>query len=196
MSDDESTQTARLLRRMSDGDTSAADELLPIVYDELHRIAQRLMGRQPTGHTLQPTALIHEAFVKLAGVQESDWEGRVHFLQVSAQAMRSVLIDHARAEATLKRSGKRREVTLYDGYASTENQAGAEQVLAVHEGVEALSAIDAQVASIVELRFFGGFTHEEIAEILGTSLRSVERGWKFARAWLRTHFDPSDGGEP
>lgn len=191
MFDEQPNQTAHLLRRMSDGDSDAAGELLPIVYDELHRIADRLMGRERAGHTLQPTALIHEAFVKLAGARENGWEGRGHFLRVAARAMRSVLIDHARAEATQKRSGKRRSVTLHDHYAETGGE--AEQVLAVHEGIEALNAIDEQLAQIVELRFFGGFGHEEIAQILGTSLRSVERGWQFARAWLKQHFEDRDG---
>ena len=104
--------------------------------------------------------------------------------------MRSVLVDHVRAQATHKRSGKRRSVTLHDDFVSTGNE--AEQVLAVHEGLEALSAIHEQVANIVELRFFGGFTHKEIAEIIGTPLRTVERGWQFARAWLRQHFDESE----
>jgi RNA polymerase sigma factor (TIGR02999 family) len=177
---------------MSKGDAGAADELLPIVYDELHRIADRLMNNQPVGHTLQPTALIHEAFMKLAGGErEDDWEGRTHFLRVAARAMRSVLVDHVRANATHKRAGKHRAITLNDDCISNENE--AEKVLAVHEGLEALSAGYPQEASIVELRFFGGFTHKEIADILGTPLRSVERSWQFARAWLRQHFDASDG---
>ena len=115
VSDDESKQTAVLLRRMSAGDVDAADELLSIVYDELHRIADRLMRSQRSDHTLQPTALIHEAFVKLAGGEREDrWEGRAHFLRVAARAMRSVLVDHVRAQATHKRSGKSRAVTFHD----------------------------------------------------------------------------------
>ena len=172
---------------MSDGDAVAADELLPIVYDELHHIADRLMGREQVGHTLQPTALIHEAFVKLSGPREDDWEGRVHFLRVAARAMRSVLIDHARAESAKKRSGKKRSVTLQEQFAVTSED--TEQVLIVHEGIEALSAVDVQLASIVELRFFGGFSNPEIAKILDMSLRSVERSWQFARAWLKQHFE-------
>ena len=192
MPDDETKQTASLLRRMSAGDAKAADELLPIVYDELHRIADRLMGSDLGGHTLQPTALIHEAFIKLAGGADGDgWDGRVHFLRVAARAMRSVLIDHVRAKATEKRSGRGCAVTLHDDFASTGDQ--AEQVLAVHEGLEALSAMDEKLANIVELRFFGGFTHEDIAEIHDISVRSVARSWQFARAWLRRHFDASEG---
>ncbi len=187
MPGEESNQTVHLLRRMSDGDANAADELMPIVYDELHRIADRLMGREPAGHTLQPTALINEAFFKLSGPREDEWEGRVHFLRVAARAMRSVLIDHARAESAQKRSGKKRAVTLHEQSAAMTDD--TEQVLAVHEGIESLSVIDEQLANIVELRFFGGFSNKEISEILDMSLRSVERGWQFARAWLKRHFE-------
>lgn len=191
MPHEEPKPTVSLLRRMSAGDAKAADELLPIVYDELHRIADRLMGGDRAGNTLQPTALIHEAFIKLAGGANVDgWDGRVHFLRVAARAMRSVLIDHVRARATEKRSGGRRAITLHDDFASTGDE--AEQALAVHEGLEALSAVDEKLAHIVELRFFGGFTHKDIAEILHTPVRSVERSWQFARAWLRQHFDASE----
>jgi RNA polymerase sigma factor (TIGR02999 family) len=193
VSEDETKQTAVLLSRMSAGDAGAADELMSIVYDELHRIADRLMSSQPDGHTLQPTALIHEAFVKLAGGErKDDWKGRVHFLRVAARAMRSVLVDHVRAQATHKRSGKRRGITLHEDRVSIGDDAA--KVLAVHEGLAALSAIHEQEASIVELRFFGGFTYKEIAEIVDTPLRSVERSWQFARAWLRRHFEENGSG--
>lgn len=179
---------------MSEGDADAADELLPIVYDELHRIADRLMGKERAGHTLQPTALIHEAFVKLVHAREDGWDGRSHFMRVAARAMRSVLIDHARAQMTQKRGGGRRVVTLHDEQAFGADQAA--QVLAVHEGIDALGAIDKQLASIVELRFFGGFSHQEIAELIDTSLRSIERGWRFARAWLEQYLSEGDEVHP
>lgn len=187
MPEEQPSETVHLLRRMSAGDAGAADELLPIVYGELHRIADRLMGRERVDHTLQPTALIHEAFVRLSGPRQDEWEGRVHFLRVAARAMRSVLIDHARAESAQKRAGKRGSLPLDEHFATMTDD--TEQVLVVHEGIEALAAIDGQVASIVELRFFGGFGNAEIADILGAPLRSVERGWQFARAWLRQHFE-------
>jgi RNA polymerase sigma-70 factor (ECF subfamily) len=171
---------------MSDGDGGAADELLPVVYDELHRIADRLMGRERVGHTLQPTALINEAFVRLSGARAGDWEGREHFLRVAARAMRSVLTDHARAASARKRKGSRDAVTLNEQIVSAGED--SEQVLLVHEGIELLAEIDAQLSSIVELRFFGGLSNRETAEVLGCSQRSVERGWQFARAFLRQHF--------
>lgn len=172
---------------MSDGDPGAAEELLPMVYDELHRIADRLMTGERNGHTLQPTALINEAFMKVGGINANGWEGRSHFLRVAAKAMRRVLIDHARAEATQKRQGRRQAVTLHDH--ADWSPGDAEQVLAVHEGVRALAEIDGKLANIVELRFFGGLSNQEIAGILDSSLRSVERGWQFARSWLRQFFE-------
>ncbi len=187
MQPEDTHEATLLLRRMSGGDAQAADELLPIVYNELRRIAERLMSKQRVGHTLQPTALIHEAFLKLVQIQEPGWEGRTHFMRVAARAMRSVLIDYARAGAAQKRKGQRHKVTLHDHHVWDVNE--ADQVLAVHEGLEALGAIDDQLASIVELRFFGGFVNKEIAELLGTSLRTVERGWQFARSWLKQHFE-------
>ena len=184
---DELHRTTLLLRRMSDGDSAAAEELMPIVYDELHRIADRIMRRERQGHTLQPTALINEAFMKMVQVSAPGWEGRTHFMRLAASAMRSVLIDYARAEDAQKRGGKRRPVTLHDQFAVNLDEAG--QVLAVDEGVVALAGVDGQLAEIVELRFFGGFANKEIAELLGVSLRTVERGWQFARAWLKQHFE-------
>lgn len=189
MSGDEPNQTIRLLRRMSDGDSDAANDLLPIVYDELHRIADRLMGRERVGHTLQPTALIHEAFVRLSGNRGKEWDGRGHFLRVAARAMRSVLIDHARAEVAKKRDGKRGAVTLHENFATMTDD--VDQVLIVHEGVDALKNVDAQLAELVELRFFGGLSNPEIAGVLGMPLRSVERGWQFSKAFLKRHFEAS-----
>jgi len=178
--------TTHLLRRMSAGDDGAASDLLQVVYHELHHLAARLMKRQPDGHTLQPTALINEAYIKLVGA-DGGFDGRSHFMRVAASAMRSVLTDHARAEATNKRSGKRRAVTLRDGDVGMGTDAA--RALLVDEGIRALSEVDPQLGKIVELRFFGGFNNKEIAELLSTSLRTVERGWQFARAWLERYFE-------
>ena len=189
---EENQPTLRLLQRMADGDEAAQEQLLPLVYDELHAIAGRLMARQDSSHTLQPTALVHEAWLKMVGVRDSEWGGREHFLRVAARAMRSVLVDHARARGAQRRDPGRRAVTLHEDQAM--ESIDLARVLAVHEGLEALAVIDGDLARLVELRFFGGLSNGEVAEVSGVSLRSVERGWQFARAWLQGHF--GEEGEP
>ncbi len=187
------SEATLILQRMSDGDSSAAEDLMPIVYDELHRIAARLMQKQSADHTLQPTALINEAFMKIVGNVDADYAGRLHFMRVAASAMRSVLIDHARAENAKKRGGGQAAITLHEELMGSAD--AALQVMVVHEGIEELSKIDPQLGDIVELRFFGGFSHPEIAEALQISLRSVERAWKFARSWLKQFFGEAGEGE-
>lgn len=183
--------TVQLLHRLDAGDAGAADELLPLVYDELHQLAQRMMTKERGHHTLQATALINEAFVRLAGPKAQAFESRRHFMGVAARAMRNVLIDHARRRSADKRGKAQQAVTLCDQVVM--ESGGPEELLTVHEGLEALAAQDPKLAQIVELRFFAGLSHPEIAEILETPLRSVERGWQFARAWLRRQFGQGEG---
>jgi RNA polymerase sigma factor (TIGR02999 family) len=172
--------TTRLLRAMSAGEAGAAEQLLPLVYDELRRLAARLMGGERTGHTLQATALLHEAWLRLCE-PGSSYDDRSHFLRVAAKAMRHVLVDHARARAAHKRGGGRRVDLDADAFAVRDE---AESVLAVDEALGRLQALDPQLGQLVEMRFFGGLDNSAAAQALGMSLRSVERGWRTARAFL------------
>ncbi|MFH1999156.1 MAG: sigma-70 family RNA polymerase sigma factor [Planctomycetota bacterium] len=177
-----------LLKRMAEGDTSAAGELLPMVYDDLRHRAARFMGQQPANHTLQPTALVHEAFLKLVDQQEANWESRGHFLCVAAKAMRSILADHARAKATGKRGGHIQRILLDDALAFYEEK--GLDLIDLDEALRRLGEMDEQLLRIVELRFFGGLTVEEAAKVMGTSNSTVERGWRTARSWLYLQLAP------
>jgi RNA polymerase sigma factor (TIGR02999 family) len=181
------TETTRLLRAIGAGDPRAAEQLLPLVYDELHRLAARLMGRERKGHTLQATALLNEAFLRLCDPGGS-FDDRAHFLRVAARAMRHVLVDHARARRAHKRVGPGTRVDLDEAAAFAEDD--ADSVLAVDETLGRLAAVDSQLAQLVELRYFGGLDNPSIAAALGLSLRSVERAWVTARAWLARELQP------
>ena len=174
-----------LLRRMQNGDSGALEELLPLVYDELRVIARRLFRAQRSDHTLQPTALVHEAYLKVIGsrADSEGWNDRAHFLSVAAIAMRQILVNHARDKAALKRGGPdARHVTL-SGVADFD-PADALDVLAVHEALEALQRLDPRQAKIAELRFFGALTLDEVAEVVGVSRRTVALDWKMAKRFL------------
>lgn len=187
----------RILRRLTGGDEAAAEELLPIVYDELYRLAARAMSRQPRGHTLQATALLNEAWIRLVSKEDADWASRNHFLGVASRAMRSVLVDRARRRSVQRRDEHGAEsldgveVELDAAVSLFEDR--ATDLLALDEGLRELARVKPQLARMVELRFFGGLTHEGVAEVLGVSLRSVERGWNLARAWLYARL-AEDGG--
>lgn len=189
---DNAADTTRLLRAVAAGDAAAADQLLPRVYDELRRLAGRLMHGERANHTLQATALLHEAFLRLVEPGAS-FADRGHFFAVAATAMRRVLIDHARARAAHKRQGGRR-VDL-DAEALTAHD-DPTTLLAVDEALVRLHEVDPQLARLVELRFFGGLGNPQIAESLGVSLRSVERGWRTARAFLLRDLGPMREGAP
>jgi RNA polymerase sigma factor (TIGR02999 family) len=173
-----------LLQRLNDGDATASEELLRIVYAELHGIARRAMAREPDGHTLQPTALLNEAWIRLFDSVEKDWEGHSHFLGVAARAMRSVLVDYARRRNAEKRGGGGDRVQLDVAEAVASFEQRGTDLVALDAALAELAEVDPDLARIVELRFFGGLKHPEIAKVVGTSLRSVERGWSTARAWL------------
>lgn len=179
---DDDGEVTQLLRRLSDGDECAAEDLAPLVHDELHRLASRALASQRADHTLQSTALLNEAWMRLVGNKPKEWEGHSHFLGVAARAMRAVLVDHARRRGSLKRGGIHARVTLDHVVLSMEEQ--ALDLLSLEEALQDLSSFDADLAQIVELRFFGGLSHPQIAEITGVPLRRVERGWRTARAWL------------
>ncbi len=179
MSSPPRTETTLLLQSMGRGDAAAAEKLLPLVYDELHRRANQLMRGERAGHTLQPTGLIHEAFMRLVD-QDVQAQSRQHFLRIAARAMRQVLVDHARSRGSQKRGGGQRGVTLDERAIA----GPSDDVLAVDDALNRLAKFDPQLAQIVELRFYGELAHKEIADTLGISLRTVERGWRVARAWL------------
>lgn len=178
----EVSHTTALLHRASDGDAEAADALLRVLYDELRAAAGRCFRDQPAGHTLQPTALVSEAYLKLIDGQERTWADRAHFMAVAARAMRQILIDHARAKAALKRGGGGRRVPI-EATPGVEGPSTLD-VLALDEALVQLGTLDPRQAQVVELRFFGGLSVAEVAAALGVSTRTVELDWRMARAWL------------
>ena len=185
--DASSQSVSHLLLRWSDGDSAALDQLMPLVYRELRRMASRYMRQQPTGHTLQTTALIHEAYLRLIGPEEKRWENRAHFFGVAAQAMRHILIDHARTQSRDKRGGGAGAVPLDDVLTiCTERSA---ELVALDDALTELAKLDARQSKVVELRFFGGLTEEEIAEVLKVSPRTVSSDWSLARSWLLRELD-------
>jgi RNA polymerase sigma-70 factor, ECF subfamily len=175
-------QITRLLHAWRDGDTAARDELMTLIYGELHRLAGGYMRHERPGKTLQTTALIHEAYLRLIGQTRTDWRSRAQFFGIAAQFMRRILIDHARATRVQKRGGKQHAVSLEEAALFAPERAPA--LLALDEAMERLAAIDARKARIVELRYFGGLTAEETADLLGVSVATVSRDWSVAKAWL------------
>ena len=171
-----------LLNKLAAGDQKAASELVPLVYEELRRLAARHLAHERSDHTLQTTALVHEAYVKLAGQKDAKWQNRAQFFGVASQAMRRILVDYARTKQRIRRGGKQQKVSLDD--VSLVSSERTEEVLAVHESLSRLEALDARQARIVELRYFGGLTVEEIAEVVGISAKTVMRELNVAKAWL------------
>jgi RNA polymerase sigma factor (TIGR02999 family) len=171
-----------LLQAASMGDSKAAGELLPLVYEELRRLAAHRLTGERNGHTLQPTALVHEAWLKISGTDERTWQGRQHFFTAAAEAMRRILVDHARRRRAAKRGAGAERIDL--DRVDIALEADVETLLRVNEALENLAAKDAQAAALVKLRFFVGLGYAEAAETLGISERSAKRSWSFARAWL------------
>ena len=164
----------------------SAEELFPLLYDELRRLAGFYMGREQAGHTLQPTALVHEAYLKLVDQTRTGFKGRTHFMAVGAQVMRRLLIDHARKRGAVKRGLGWKRVTLGTGNEAAEAAAlGSDELLNLNAALDRLAEVDEREARIVTLRFFGGLSVEEVAEAIGVSKRTVESDWRHARAWLR-----------
>jgi RNA polymerase sigma factor (TIGR02999 family) len=175
-------EVTQLLFEWRNGDATAFDKLLPLVYDELRRIASRYMKRERAGHTLQTTALVNEAYLRLVNQQGIDWQDRAHFFAVAAQVMRHLLVDHARANHYAKRGGNAVQVTLDEGAIVTESQ--NVEILALDEALTRLAAMDERKVKIVELRYFGGLSAEETAAVLDLSEITVKREWLKAKAWL------------
>jgi RNA polymerase sigma-70 factor (ECF subfamily) len=177
-----------LLIDWSKGDQAALDRLMPLVYDELRRLASNYLRRERAGHTLQPTALVNEAYLKLVDQKNARWQNRAQFFGISAQLMRRILVDHARQHQAVKRGGsnqQRLSITSAEEFAKQPEV----DLLALNEALEELAKMDPQQERIVELKFFGGLSIEETAEVLGISHATVERDWKMARAWLRRQLE-------
>jgi RNA polymerase sigma-70 factor (ECF subfamily) len=179
----------QLLVRWSDGDKAALDELVPLVYQELRRLANSYLQRERHNHTLQPTALVHEVYLRLAGQENAGFQSRGQFFGLAARIMRNVLVDHARTQKRAKRGGSqyRLSLTQADRFDKREDV----DLIALDDALNDLAATNPQHSQIVELRYFGGLTIEETADVLGVSHATVERSWKFARAWLRTQLSRS-----
>ncbi len=186
----------QLLKAMAEGHEDAAEKLLPLVYDELHAIARRHMQRQRGNHTLQTTALVNEAYLRLIGPESPEWSDRRHYLAVAARAMRCVLVDHARRKHADKRGGGQAARRLDDiALAVVEPDL---DLIALDDALHAFTALYPTKGRVVELRYFGGQSVEETAQMMDTSTATVKRDWSFARAWLRRHMseDPDDDGSP
>ena len=179
----------RFLVDLQSGRPDASSQLIPLVYEELHRLARHQMRHERSDHTLQATALVHEAYLRLVNQSERTWQNRAHFIGVAAQVMRRILVDYARARRTAKREGMLQRVPLEEFLLFTEQQ--SEELVALHEALERLAQIDARQSRVVELRFFGGLTVDETAEALGMSSKTVKRDWSVARAWLHREVSKS-----
>ena len=177
-----------LLVAWSNGNQAARDQLMGVVYDELHRLARRYMRRESPGHTLQTSALLNEAFLRLVDQKNVQWQNRAHFFGIAAQMMRRILVDYARSRNYEKRGGGMRALSLDE--ALIVSDARNEEVVNVHEALERLTEFDSRKGQIVELRFFGGLSIEETAEVLGVSPGTVMRDWTLAKAWLRREMSP------
>jgi RNA polymerase sigma factor (TIGR02999 family) len=175
-------EVTQLLIAWSNGDRGALEKLMPLVYDELRRLARRYMNREPAGHTLQTTALVNEAYLRLIEQKEVKWQNRAHFFAISAQLMRRILVSMARARQADKRGGEARPVSLDEALVISENRAA--ELVALDDAMNELAALDPRRSRVVELRYFGGLSVEETAEVLKVSPDTVMREWKRAKAWL------------
>lgn len=188
------SDVTRILDAMEQGNAEAADNLLELVYDELRRLAAHKMASEAPGQTLQPTALVHEAWLRLSGDGTAKWDGRAHFFAAAAEAMRRILIDNARRKNAKKHGAGLERVELDDADAAA--KADNTTLLLINDALEMLAIEDPEAAELVKLRFFVGFTNEQAAQALGISERTAKRYWTFARAWLYDHLGRSDSIPP
>jgi len=175
-------RVTQLLQQWSHGDDGALAELTPLVYEELRRLAHHQMAGQRSDHTLQTTALVHEAYLRLADQTNPNWQERAHFFAVAARAMRQIVVDYARSYQSQKRGGGALKIELDE--AALVSPGEAKEIVELHEALEGLAALDSRKAEVVELKYFGGLNYDEIAEVLKVSKITVRRDWEFARAWL------------
>ena len=190
------SEVTRILSAIERGDPHAAEELLPLVYDELRKLAAQRLAQEKPGQTLHATALVHEAYLRLVGAEQTqDWNGRRHFFAAAAEAMRRILIDRARHKQTRKAGGGRRRLDLDDIEPALEEENG-DRLLALDEALRQLEAEDPRKAELVKLRFFAGLTAEQAAAALGVSTSTAEKDWAYARSWLRVAIDRMSGHRP
>jgi RNA polymerase sigma-70 factor (ECF subfamily) len=187
-------EISQLLMNWSNGDSAALDELIPIVYSELRRLANRYLRRERSDHTLQPTALVHEAYLRLMDQSNVRWQNRAHFFGVAAQMMRRILVDHAKARRRTKRGGCGRKLSLDDAIGIS--QVRSVDLVALDDALTSLAEIDARKSRVVEMRYFGGLCVKETAEVLGVSANTVMRDWTMARAWLYHEIKKDKEHEP
>lgn len=180
---DETREVTRLLQNLNEGKSEAVEELIPLVYAELRRLAAHYLKSERDGHTLQPTALVHEAFLKLVE-QETPWQNRGHFFAMAANLMRRILVDYARSYKAEKRGGGAEKISLDDAFVFVKEKPA--EMIALDEALIELAKVDKRRSQVVELRFFGGLSNEEIAQVLDVHVNTVLRDWNLARAWLRT----------
>jgi RNA polymerase sigma factor (TIGR02999 family) len=201
MAESAQAQATHLLQQWARGDRAALDRLMPLVYDELRRLAASYMRRERPSHTLQATALVNEAYLRLIDQTQVQWQNRAHFFGIAAQLMRRILVDHARSDQAAKRGGGKTQISLDNDQVLRESMiySGEDQsldMLALDEALEELAELDPQQGRIVELRFFGGLSIEETAEALGSSPATVKREWAMARAWLHRRLSGGAGDGP
>ena len=187
MVDVPSHDVTRLLARWQEGDEAALQQLVPIVHEELRRLAQRQMAGERPGHTLQPTALVNEAYLRLVNLKQMQWQNRAHFFAMGARLMRRILVDFARSRGYQKRGGGAKQVSFTEALEVAEGQ--PTDVVALNDALDALADVDERTSRVVELRFFGGLSVEETAEVLNVSRETIKRDWTFAKMWLLRHLD-------
>jgi RNA polymerase sigma-70 factor, ECF subfamily len=186
----ERPEVTQRLRHVESGNRTTSDRLFAAVYQQLRNLAGQFFRREPKGNTLQPTALVHEAYLKLVDQKHVDWKGQTHFFAIAAQAMRRILVDHARRRGATKRGGDRHRIALHDDLVSASNR--DEDLLSLDNALTKLMKLDPRQAQMTELRFYGGLSVAEVAKVMGISTRSVEREWTMVRAWLRRELTTSD----
>jgi RNA polymerase sigma factor (TIGR02999 family) len=186
------SEVTRILAAIERGDVRAVDELLPLVYQELRQLAAQRLGKEAPGQTLQATALVHEAYLRLVGSEGQSWSGRGHFFSAAAEAMRRILVENARRKQTVKRGGGRKRVELDEAVVMKDDDCAAEDLIALDEALEKLSGKDKVKAELVKLRYFAGLTGEQAAEVLGISSSTADRYWDYARSWLRLEITKGD----
>ena len=179
------TDVTRILDAIEQGDERATDRLLPLVYEELRRLAAQKLSHEQSGQTLQATALVHEAYIRLVGVESQHWDGQGHFFAAAAEAMRRILVERARQKKTLKNGGAYQRIGLEEVAVMDTSESSADHLLAVDEALEKLSQTDRIKAELVKLRYFAGLSNKQAAKVLGISSATADRYWKYARSWLR-----------